>query len=105
MAATNSVARRCDFARRRKSGREAFIVGSSHEIDAAEEDLATAPAAGVRPPQGPRSVEHTSELQSLMRSSYAVFCLKKQTRTKQENQKYNDNSESKRTIQTLRMRK
>src|SRR3546814_3099182 len=28
-----------------------------------------------RPP--PRSEEHTSELQSLMRSSYAVFCLKK----------------------------
>src|SRR3546814_4713231 len=25
----------------------------------------------------PRSEEHTSELQSLMRSSYAVFCLKK----------------------------
>src|SRR3546814_15526120 len=25
----------------------------------------------------PRSVEHTSELQSLMRISYAVFCLKK----------------------------
>src|SRR3546814_4680303 len=32
----------------------------------------------------PRSEEHTSELQSLMRISYAVFCLKnknKQTRT------------------------
>src|SRR3546814_3226841 len=27
----------------------------------------------------PRSEEHTSELQSLMRLSYAVFCLKKQT--------------------------
>src|SRR3546814_7993254 len=27
-----------------------------------------------------RSDEHTSELQSLMRSSYAVFCLKKKTR-------------------------
>src|SRR3546814_595736 len=27
---------------------------------------------------GPRSEEHTSELQSLMRISYAVFCLKKQ---------------------------
>src|SRR3546814_10105737 len=27
-----------------------------------------------------RSEEHTSELQSLMRSSYAVFCLKKKTR-------------------------
>src|SRR3546814_9713896 len=26
-----------------------------------------------------RSEEHTSELQSLMRLSYAVFCLKKQT--------------------------
>src|SRR3546814_2955275 len=29
-----------------------------------------------------RSEEHTSELQSLMRISYAVFCLKKQKRTK-----------------------
>src|SRR3546814_5984103 len=30
-------------------------------------------------PAGPwRSEEHTSELQSLMRNSYAVFCLKKQ---------------------------
>src|SRR3546814_335527 len=28
-----------------------------------------------------RSEEHTSELQSLMRNSYAVFCLKKKTRT------------------------
>src|SRR3546814_2752395 len=27
-----------------------------------------------------RSEEHTSELQSLMRSSYAVFCLKKKTK-------------------------
>src|SRR3546814_8466446 len=30
----------------------------------------------------PRSEEHTSELQSLMRISYAVFCLKKQKQTK-----------------------
>src|SRR3546814_10870096 len=29
-----------------------------------------------------RSEEHTSELQSLMRISYAVFCLKKTTTTK-----------------------
>src|SRR3546814_1641490 len=48
--------------------------------------------AGVRPPLGrggdahragrrdqPRSEEHTSELQSLMRISYAVFCLTKKT--------------------------
>src|SRR3546814_961378 len=30
-----------------------------------------------RPNLQPRSEEHTSELQSLMRISYAVFCLKK----------------------------
>src|SRR3546814_7839208 len=31
-----------------------------------------------------RSEEHTSELQSLMRISYAVFCLKKKKKQKQE---------------------
>src|SRR3546814_2589161 len=31
----------------------------------------------VNYPEGQRSEEHTSELQSLMRISYAVFCLKK----------------------------
>src|SRR3546814_9271592 len=31
----------------------------------------------IRRPPGYRSEEHTSELQSLMRISYAVFCLKK----------------------------
>src|SRR3546814_8734901 len=30
--------------------------------------------------EGNRSEEHTSELQSLMRISYAVFCLKKKTK-------------------------
>src|SRR3546814_7411506 len=43
----------------------------------------------VRPsrPTGPRarSEEHTSELQSLMRISYAVFCLKKQKQKKIRN--------------------
>src|SRR3546814_7310457 len=35
--------------------------------------------------RGPlRSEEHTSELQSLMRISYAVFCLKKKTSNKQK---------------------
>src|SRR3546814_9411718 len=33
--------------------------------------------ADVTAPTYPRSEEHTSELQSLMRISYAVFCLKK----------------------------
>src|SRR3546814_6541893 len=35
-----------------------------------------------RPPGRRRSEEHTSELQSLMRISYAVFCLKKKTTNK-----------------------
>src|SRR3546814_4410650 len=41
--------------------------------------------AGRRPAPCPgarrRSEEHTSELQSLMRISYAVFCLKKKKKT------------------------
>src|SRR3546814_1534123 len=49
----------------------------------------TAPARPRRWPGGRwparrpgRSEEHTSELQSLMRISYAVFCLKKKTKNK-----------------------
>src|SRR3546814_7974165 len=46
------------------------------------------PNLGARPDRlaswvatrGERSEEHTSELQSLMRISYAVFCLKKKTK-------------------------
>src|SRR3546814_6126228 len=38
-------------------------------------------AAQVDPIIGRRSEEHTSELQSLMRISYAVFCLKKKKTT------------------------
>src|SRR3546814_1277442 len=34
-----------------------------------------------------RSEEHTSELQSLMRISYAVFCLKKKKQTSRAKQK------------------
>src|SRR3546814_8407060 len=35
----------------------------------------------IRHAQNARSEEHTSELQSLMRISYAVFCLKKKKNT------------------------
>src|SRR3546814_6817484 len=37
----------------------------------------------------PRSEEHTSELQSLMRTSYAVFCLKKK---KSDKKKYEEHT-------------
>src|SRR3546814_5608817 len=40
------------------------------------------PPIGLRVRRG-RSEEHTSELQSLMRISYAVFCLKKKKKKKQ----------------------
>src|SRR3546814_2669647 len=36
---------------------------------------------------GKRSEEHTSELQSLMRISYAVFCLKKKKKNEKKTQK------------------
>src|SRR3546814_8586096 len=38
--------------------------------------------SALRRRTAPRSEEHTSELQSLMRISYAVFCLKKKKKTK-----------------------
>src|SRR3546814_7401270 len=44
-------------------------------------DLASASGMGaLNPYEPPRSEEHTSELQSLMRNSYAVFCLTKKTK-------------------------
>src|SRR3546814_2514627 len=47
-----------------------------HHRKAVQEELCRG-----EPPEG-RSEEHTSELQSLMRISYAVFCLKKKTNKK-----------------------
>src|SRR3546814_5827331 len=58
-------------------------------VEAKFEDLRRSPASstacwrcasGCRTRCSKRSEEHTSELQSLMRISYAVFCLKKKTR-------------------------
>src|SRR3546814_5905785 len=46
--------------------------------EAATQQTATATIPGF----GQRSEEHTSELQSLMRISYAVFCLKKKKKRK-----------------------
>src|SRR3546814_4252227 len=42
---------------------------------------------------GQRSEEHTSELQSLMRISYAVFCLKKQKDTQKSQIKQHNTSQ------------
>src|SRR3546814_8212704 len=49
-------------------------AGSSHAARTVRENCAGVPVT--------RSEEHTSELQSLMRISYAVFCLKKKIYTR-----------------------
>src|SRR3546814_1043708 len=58
---------------RRYEARKGFVVDSrgvfSQQIDVIIHDRQYSPFV--------RSEEHTSELQSLMRISYAVFCLKK----------------------------
>src|SRR3546814_4934745 len=49
-----------------------------------------------------RSEEHTSELQSLMRISYAVFCLKKKNKTKHKPKKqHRKTTQSKNTTNTI----
>src|SRR3546814_2354458 len=47
------------------------------EIQADKRRAAAGEAETTAEPSPTRSEEHTSELQSLMRISYAVFCLKK----------------------------
>src|SRR3546814_2257463 len=49
----------------------------------------------------PRSEEHTSELQSLMRISYAVFCLKKKTTQRHKNGNKQQFQNIKQTLQTV----
>src|SRR3546814_8704302 len=56
------------------------------KVRGAETALAT-----IEPLEERRSEEHTSELQSLMRISYAVFCLKQQTTIKKIQQPHDKN--------------
>src|SRR3546814_4542775 len=53
------------------------------------EEGAPRPTALPPPPRPTRSEEHTSELQSLMRISYAVFCLKKKNKKITEHESNN----------------
>src|SRR3546814_4577110 len=60
---------------RRRTGRKGYDQGESRgpgENISQHNDL-----LAVMGPQSRRSAEHTSELQSLMRNSYAVFCFQK----------------------------
>src|SRR3546814_5514866 len=63
---------------------------AGHRPDCSEQGKKEERCAGFDRDEQPhrcneRSEEHTSELQSLMRISYAVFCLKKKKKTKHTN--------------------
>src|SRR3546814_4757650 len=76
------------FAQRRRGSLQrtrawAVRVLVRSQLDQARRSIAPPQRHQVMPGiVGPRSEEHTSELQSLMRISYAVFCLKKKKQTK-----------------------
>src|SRR3546814_2466973 len=80
--------------------REGLTQGSTRILPVATETAAATldlPSFAAAPAPRLRSEEHTSELQSLMRISYAVFCLKK----KKTNQK---NSRRKTNYSTITMK-
>src|SRR3546814_10377459 len=57
------------------------VMGCGPPFDRRRSPEQVAAEEGGRLPALRRSEEHTSELQSLMRISYAVFCLKKKKKT------------------------
>src|SRR3546814_7292583 len=61
----------------RRDGRADAADGHGAAVEEAGQDVV---AVGADDELGHRSEEHTSELQSLMRISYAVFCLKKKNK-------------------------
>src|SRR3546814_3158007 len=62
-------------ARNRQPRRPGVLVRQRDRVEPVTR-IAPADVQALRVPVGGRSEEHTSELQSLMRRSYAVFCLK-----------------------------
>src|SRR3546814_10738924 len=75
-----------DFPKRRRAARvmSGVLSITSLMTRAAPERQPSASCRSMtvaKPQSTPRSEEHTSELQSLMRNSYAVFCLKKKKHT------------------------
>src|SRR3546814_9356412 len=63
-------------------------ITDRHEEKQAHEGRIGQRREGERAMLSDRSEEHTSELQSLMRISYAVLCLKKKKNQKQTNMNY-----------------
>src|SRR3546814_8106242 len=61
-----------------------WIIVASNQLFDSWANLSQHGALGLPLDMIDRSEEHTSELQSLMRISYAVFCLKKKTKSHQK---------------------
>src|SRR3546814_1290569 len=59
----------------------AGAVGHGEQEERRDREAQVVEGRRVTPVDAERSEEHTSELQSLMRISYAVFCLKKKNKT------------------------
>src|SRR3546814_2970569 len=59
--------------------RLAVVVGEEHAVGL-EQAMDLRVSSRIEHLEAERSEEHTSELQSLMRISYAVFCLKKKNK-------------------------
>src|SRR3546814_9165961 len=70
--------------RHRRAGHPGRRPGAARDPGSLERAAAAQPGGRVPDLQHDRerSEEHTSELQSLMRISYAVFCLKKKIQTR-----------------------
>src|SRR3546814_6314381 len=75
----------------------------SDEMAASDEDSFRAVTSAEE--RGERSEEHTSELQSLMRISYAVFCLKKKKKHKKQTHSKKHKMKQKRRRITIKERK
>src|SRR3546814_3780788 len=69
----------------RKAPNASILRFSASELDIRMQALAPSDNWLALPAVMVRSEEHTSELQSLMRITYAVFCLKKNTRVQYRN--------------------
>src|SRR3546814_4018829 len=86
------------------SGANASLLASSREMTVRSDPVSTTKLNGPLPSmcigkvirrdmsQPVRSEEHTSELQSLMRISYAVFCLKKKNNNTHTHKSTNTNN-------------
>src|SRR3546814_7554846 len=85
--------------RRGRSGRAPFPARASPPLP----DRCRCRRPGRGTPRHRRSEEHTSELQSLMRISYAVFCLKKKKTYKRIT--YNNNTEVHITKKNIKTKK